>query len=148
MSIVKRIRVNEYDKSDKGIRLSEAFKLVENFELKEELINQFNIDLNEDIFLNIKGAKTLVESILNLENKVNKFDIDTEIKNIHISKFSNKNQIEVEVFNITNQEIKQKFESDRISAISAYAVRNDLLDGLYKADKFFSNLNNYTLNLS
>jgi hypothetical protein len=141
MSIVKRIRINEYDNTDNGILLSKAFKLVENFELKEDLITQFNIDLSKDIFLNIKGAKTLVEAILNLENRVDKFDIDTDVKNIHINKFSEKNQIEVEVFNITDPKILQNYQSDRISAISAYSVRNDLLDGLYKADKFFSNLN-------
>jgi hypothetical protein len=37
MSIVKRIRMNEYDNTDNGILLSKAFKLVENFELKEDL---------------------------------------------------------------------------------------------------------------
>ncbi|MCD8408584.1 hypothetical protein LNI96_11710 [Tenacibaculum dicentrarchi] len=149
MSIVKRVRINQYDKSDKGILLTEAFKLVEDFELKEELINQFDIDLNKDVFLNIKGAKTLVDSILNLEKKVKKFDIDTDIKNIHISKFSEKNQIQVEVFNISDSDISQNLKnikSDRISAISAYSVRNDLLDGFYKADKFFSNLNKKKFN--
>ncbi|MBE7645754.1 hypothetical protein LNJ05_07030 [Tenacibaculum finnmarkense genomovar ulcerans] len=149
MSIVKRVRINQYDKSDTGILLTEAFKLVEDFELKEELINQFDIDLSKDIFLNIKGAKTLVDSILNLEKKVKKFDIDTDIKNIHISKFSEKNQIQVEVFNISDSDILQNLKnikSDRISAISAYSVRNDLLDGFYKADKFFSNLNKMEFN--
>ena len=143
MSIVKRIRVKEYDNSDNGILLSEAFKLVEDFELKDELINQFEIDLSNDIFLDIKGAKTLVEAVLNLENRIDKFDIDTDVIDIHIKEFSekNKNQIEIEVFNIKDAKILQNHKSDRISAISAYSVRNDLLDGLYKADKFFSNLN-------
>lgn len=141
MSIVKRIRCTGIDESDKGIYLNEAFKLVENFELREELINQFNIDLDENIFINVKGAKVLVESILNLESRIDKFDIDTEIKDIHISKFKNEGQIEIEVFNISNSEVVKLYKSDKIAAVSAYSVRNDLLDGLYKADKFLSNLN-------
>lgn len=141
MSIVKRISVRNIHESDNGIELKEAFKLVENFTLKDELINQFDIDLEKNIFLNIKGATTLVNCLLNLEESVEKFDIDTELKDIHISGFKDKNQIGIEVWNVNDPNVLTHYETDKIAANSAYSVRHELLDTLYQADKYLTHLN-------
>lgn len=140
MSIIKRIRVRNIVDSDKGINLKDAFKLVEDFELKEELINKFNINLDENPFLKIKGATTLVNSLINLDNKVFKFDVNTEISNIHIGKFIDKKSVEIELLNILNEEVLKKYRTNKLVAKSSYTVRADLLDGLYKADKFLTHL--------
>lgn len=140
MSIVKRISVREIDDLDKGVDLKEAFKLVENFELKEELINKFDIDLNKNTFLKIKGARTLVNALLKLEEKVYKFDVDSEISNIHIGKYYDKKSIEIELLNLVDEDLIKRYQSDRLISKSFYTVRTDLLDGLYKADKFLTHL--------
>ncbi|AZJ33042.1 hypothetical protein SAMN05444344_1189 [Tenacibaculum mesophilum] len=140
MGIVKRISVREIDDLDKGVDLKEAFKLVENFELKEELINKFDIDLNENPFLKIKGAKTLVNALLRLEKKVYKFDVDTEISSIHIGKYYDKKSIEIELLNLADEDLLKRYQVDRLTSKSFYTVRTDLLDGLYKADKFLTHL--------
>lgn len=142
MSIVKRISVKTIPDTDTGIDLKKAFELIKNSDFEEEIINQFGIDLDENLFINIKGAKTLVDAVINLESRIQKFDIDTEIKNIHISQFNeNKtNQIDIELSKISHPFVAKNYKTDMISASSKYSVRKDILDDLYKADKFLSNL--------
>ncbi|WP_281778018.1 hypothetical protein [Croceibacter atlanticus] len=141
MSIVKRRVVNEIQPNDQGILVKDAFKLIENSEFKEVLSSIFDVDNQLKEFIEVPGAKNLVRELLDLESKIDKVDLDTPLKNVHLNKFTEDGQISLQIFEVDDPRLIKKAKSDLLHVETRYSVRSDYLNSLYEADKFLSYMN-------
>jgi len=138
MAIVKRTTIKNFPENDEGLPVKQALKLIEKSPFKEDVIKLFNISLIENEFIEIPGAKTLVNSVLTMEEKVRKFDVDTTLKNVKCKGFTEDGQALLEIAEIQNKDLIKERKKDLVVAETAYSVRHDYFSDLYDIDKYLS----------
>ncbi len=138
MAIVERTTIKNISLDDKGLPVRKALKLIENSPFKDDIIDIFKIARIKNEFIEIPGADTLVNSILAMEQKVNKFDIITPLNKVRCKGFTDEGQAVLEIAEIKDVDLIKKMKTDLVSAETAYSVRFDYFNDLYDIDKYLS----------
>ena len=138
MPIAQRITRKDFPSEDQGLTVREALKLVEKSEFYDSLIDVFNIDDIKDEFIELPGAKSLVQSILSMESNFKKIDITSSLNDIRCNKFTDEGQAVLEVAHIDDTTLLKEFRTDLVNAETTYSVRSDYFNDLYQADKYLT----------
>ena len=138
MSIVQRrwLRSSKGENLDNGITVKNALKLIEKSIYYDEIYKAFNLKELENDFIAIKGANFLVKELIEVDEEYSKFDVDSASNDVRITKFTDNNEAEFEIFNISNKEVLKVTGSDMILMESAYSVKSEYLNDLYHIDKY------------
>ncbi|WP_309613983.1 hypothetical protein [Flavobacterium sp.] len=138
MSVVKRKsqKMARKENLDDGISVKDALSLIKKSEYFDEIYKIFKIGEFENDFINIKGAEHIVEQLIKSDEECLKLDIDSELSNVNIEKFTEENQIIFEFANIDNIEILKQTKSDLIYAESTYSVKSEYLNDMYQIEKY------------
>lgn len=131
MSIVKRKTVYTKDDTanfEKKIQVKEVLRLLDPLFYDEYYESLEMEEILED-YIFIKGAKILVEEVLSMEAKVEKYDIMTTSKDIILVDVLDQTKATFEILNM-------KSEDDRYSGITTYSSKSDILDKLYEVERF------------
>jgi len=103
---------------------------------KEDLLKVFNVQEDKTEIFKIGNAKLLIDSIIDLDSKCEKIDVDKEIKNIYLKKLLEDEKATFEVFKISNDFIlSNNNNSDLLLVETRYSAKNDLLE-YYNFSKF------------
>ncbi|CAM1360672.1 hypothetical protein TPENAI_20039 [Tenacibaculum litopenaei] len=138
MPIVNRITRRNFPSDDDGVRVQEVLKLIEGSDFEEDLFKVFDLESIKNEFIKIPGAFTLVKSVLNLENSLNKIDLKAELKDVRVAGFTEDNQALLEISNIEDKELIKMFRSDLVNFETSYSVRADYFNQLYDMNKYLS----------
>ncbi|WP_298136069.1 hypothetical protein [Flavobacterium sp.] len=139
MSIVKRKTLKNASnviKDDSGVTVKTAMKLIADSQYHEEVMEIFKIKDYENDFIEIKGADTLVKLLIEADKECVKFDIDSELSNVNISKFTSENELILEIANITDIETLETTRTDMLLAESTYSVKSEYLNDMYQIEKY------------
>lgn len=138
MSIVKRKsqKTAKKESLDDGISVYEALNLIRKSEYFDEIYEIFQIKEFENDFINIKGANLIVEQLIKSDEECLKLDIDCELSDVNIEKFTEENQIIFEFANIKDENVLKKTKSDLIYAESTYSVKSEYLNDMYQVEKY------------
>lgn len=121
---------------DNGILVKDALKLIKKLEFYDEIIDTFNLDEIENDFIEINGAKHLVDTLIEADEEFEKIDLDCPLKNVRLHKYTDDNQIILDISGIEDSTILSKTKKDSIQPQSLYSVRSEYLN-MHGADKFF-----------
>ena len=102
---------------------------------KDELIRIFKIDETKNEIFKIGNADALINSLISLDNIIEKIDINAAIKDIHLKKMLELEKSTFEIFNISDDFILKQNKSDLLVAETLYSAKSDLLN-LYNLSKF------------
>lgn len=138
MAILQRATVNSFSDEDKGLLVKEAIELVKNSIYIEEIMDTFNLSEIENEFIEVPGARKLVETVLAMEEQVIKLDLDTPLNKLRCKKLTESGQAVLEIAEIEDEEARRILKSDMIKAETRYSVRADYFNGLYDIDKYIS----------
>lgn len=138
MSVVKRKsqKMARKENLDDGISVKNALNLIKKSEYFDEIYKIFQVEEYENDFINIKGAEHIVEQLIKSDEECLKLDIDSELSNVNIEKFTEENQIIFEFANINSPEILMQTKSDLIYAESTYSVKSEYLNDMYQIEKY------------
>ena len=131
----RSFKKSENDFSDNGILVKDAMKLIERSEFYDEIIQTFNLDEIQADFIEIKGAKKLVDTLIDADEEFDKIDLDSSLENVRLHKYTDDNQIILEISDIQENTILTKTKKDIIHPQSIYSVRSEYL-GMYGIDKY------------
>ncbi|NQX84678.1 MAG: hypothetical protein HRT67_01940 [Flavobacteriaceae bacterium] len=133
----KKMNYSELSNGDIGISMKKAIKLIEKSPYYDEIYELLKIAEIENDFIPIEGANSLVDTIINIDNSFEKFDVQTELKNVRCNGLLDTKSAVLEISNIADEGILKKTRTDLIKGITKYSVKSDYLD-LYQADKFLN----------
>jgi len=123
-------------KTDSYITTNQLLTLLDvQEEFKDELINLFKIDVDDLNVIPIGNAKSLIKSIVNLDSKCEKIDIDIEMKDLYLLKMLEAEKAIFEIFSIKDKQLIKKIQSDRLEVETRYSSKLELLD-YYDLNKF------------
>lgn len=123
-------------KTQSFINTRKMFSLLqEHDEFKEDLIRIFNIDIDNNQMIKIGNSNYLVKSLLKINEKCKKIDINTLTKDVYLRKMLEAEKAEFEIFNIEDFYIKKHVLSDILVGETVYSAKADLLD-IYNLSKF------------
>ncbi|MAC94756.1 MAG: hypothetical protein CMC96_04565 [Flavobacteriales bacterium] len=121
--------------------------LEKRIEFKDKLISTFKVEEDKPQVIKIGNSKSLIDSILEVDSKCHKVDINAQIKDIHLKKMLEAEKAEFEIFNISDEYILKNNQSDLLIGETTYTAKSDLLDyysfskfANYCRDKDFSDL--------
>jgi len=117
------------------ISKTKLLELITESKFYDDLLKVFDLEKIESKVLKIGNAKQLVNSILTLDSKCTKIDIDSHIRNIQLDSLLEDEKALFEIFEIKNDFIIKKIGSDKLSAETRYDAKTDLLD-YYHFSKF------------
>ena len=113
---------------EEGILVKDVLRLLdENF--YEQYYNSLDIENILEDLISIKGAKILVDEVLSMESKLEKYDIITSTKNITLVDVIDDVKATFEIVSANN-------ESDIHKGVTRYSSKSDILDKLYEVEKF------------
>lgn len=133
----KSFTKNDIEKDDIGVSMQEAIKLLDNSKFKADFEKHLNLNNLKKEFIAIPGAFKLVNTILEIEKKFEKFDVETSIQNINITYNDNYN---FSFSNIVDLEAQAFFESDEFVATPVYSSHTDFFSDLYSMDRYAKKL--------
>ena len=120
-----------------GVTVKRALKLIENSDFKDAIKNFLNVSKYEDDFIEIPGAKLLVDIVLKRENLFEKFDLDTEIKNIKFLSLDEENNLEAMIYGISDENTLNRIKKGNLKVKTVtQSIKSDLLDNFYSINKF------------
>ncbi|MES2545638.1 MAG: hypothetical protein V4548_12185 [Bacteroidota bacterium] len=125
--------------SDKGVSVEKVKELIKFSEFSERFYDLLNIKEIENEFIAIPGADKLVQTMINLENSFEKFDLDSSFKNLE---FSDTKPFSITFKNIDNEEINLIIDSDELTAKPIYSSQADFFSGIYSMDRYARKLLN------
>lgn len=131
MSILKKKTVYTKDNTvnfEKGISVRNVLQLLDQSFYKQ-YYESLELDTIIDDFISIKGAKILVDEVLGMESKVQKYDVLTSTNNIILVDVVDDIKACIEVTNLND-------ENEKHLGITTYSAKSDILDKLYEVDKF------------
>ena len=79
--------------------------LEKRIEFKDKLISTFKVEEDKPQVIKIGNSKSLIDSILEVDSKCHKVDINAQIKDIHLKKMLEAEKAEFEIFNISDEYI-------------------------------------------
>lgn len=133
----KSFTINDIEKEDIGVSMQDAIKLLDNSKFKSDFEKYLNLNNLKKEFISIPGATKLVNTILEVETKFEKFDVDSSIQNIKISYGENYN---FNFSNIVDLEAQAFFESDEFVTTPIYSSHTDFFSDLYSMDRYAKKL--------
>lgn len=95
---------------------------------KDNLLSIFKFDEDMPGAIQIGNSKSLINSIIEIDSKCKKIDVETQIKYLHLKKMLAAEKAEFEIFNISNEFILKENGSDLLVAESVYSAKTDILD--------------------
>lgn len=104
-------------------------------EFKDDLVKLFQINQDTPHIVPVGNAKFLLNAIVQIDNRCDKIDIDTAIKDIHLLKMLEGEKATFEIFSISDDFILNKNKSDILEVETRYSSKADILD-LYNFNKF------------
>lgn len=138
MSVVKRriLKGASPANTDSGVSVKKALELIVNSQYYEDVIQIFDLKSIENDFIEIPGASKVVENLIEVDEECLKIDIDTQLSDVNISKFTKENEILLEFFNVQNPRLRGLIQSDRLFAESVYSVKSEYLNDMYQIEKY------------
>lgn len=132
----RSFRYSGQDFQDSGILVKDAMTLINNSKFYDEIVDTFNLDEIKNDFIEIKGAKHLVDTLIEADEEFEKIDLDSPLANVRLHKYTDDNQIILDVSGIEDKTILSQIKTDLIQPQSLYSVRSEYLN-MHGADKFF-----------
>ncbi|MDO6801854.1 hypothetical protein Q4595_05295 [Wenyingzhuangia sp. 1_MG-2023] len=133
----KTLKKENVLKEDTGIKVSDLIKLLGEDSMSIEFLELLNIKSIEDEFINIKGAKTVVEAQKLMNSKFNKIDLLCSLENISLY---NDREFAINFQNICNNDYFEKINVKNISVIPVYSANRDFFSSLYQMDRYANKL--------
>lgn len=124
-------------KNDSGVLISELIKLVENHKSFDDFYKLLEIEKIKDDFINIPGADKLVSTMMEVDNKFIKFDVESSYQNLE---FDRAEDFSITFKNISAPHINELIESDEFTATPIYSAQTDFFSGLFSMDRYASKL--------
>ncbi len=110
-----------------------VIKLIENSEFYNELILLFKIDIGEKVHIEIPGLSILIREIISKDAKYEKFDVNVNLSDVTLFKFSDDGAA---ILKITSENNKEIFGTETIYAETAYNAKSDYFESVYRLDTF------------
>ena len=139
---MEKFRRNSFRKenipvSDTGVKVSELLSIVGDNSLSRELIKLLNVDRIQDEFINIKGAKSLVNIQKSINERYQKEDLKSGIDNISLF---NSDDFSINFNDIKDNEYFENLNLSEIFSIPIYSATRDFFSELYQMDKYANKL--------
>jgi len=128
---VDLIKKSEYD--EQGISVKDALQLIEKSDYKEHIKNAFKIDNFTNDFINIKGAKRLVDDLTRKTNEFEKIDIKSLLSDVSIHSY---NDDEEDSINICINNTNKEGNPTPIVAKTIYSAKSTFFDEMFSMSKF------------
>lgn len=128
-------RYSGQDFQDDGILVKDAMRLIKESEFYDEIVDTFNLDEIKNDFIEIKGAKKLVDTLIEADEEFEKIDLDAPLDKVRLHKYTDDNQIILEILDIKDKSILTKAKKDMLYPQSIYSVRSEYL-GMFGIDKY------------
>jgi hypothetical protein len=119
---------------DSGVRIKDLKKLFDYIPDKEILFRVFKEELDSNDYIDIPGAKTLITETINVEKRLNKFDLKKGLSEIECLEIGGQNSLVLRFNNIANE--KPEFEKDSIKAETIHSAKAEFLEENFKIKKF------------
>lgn len=133
----KSFKKNDISDTDKGVEVKNLFVLVTNNKLCEELMRLLNVDLIKNEFIEIKGARKLIEVQKELNSKYIKVDLKSHIRNISLY---NEDVFSFNFNQLSEDEYFQSLNLKTVSTIPIYSSTREFFSELYQMDRYASKL--------
>ncbi len=133
----KKMNFNQAPMDDNGVSVKKAMELIKDSPYYDKIYHSLKLDEIQNEFIPISGAKSLVDSVIQMDNKFKKFDVKSELKNVKCDSLLDKKSAIIEIANIEDENILKITKSDLIKGITTYSVKSDYLD-MFDADKFLN----------
>ncbi|MDO6736976.1 hypothetical protein [Wenyingzhuangia sp. 2_MG-2023] len=133
----KTLKKENVLKEDTGIKVSDLIKLLGEDSMSIEFLELLNIKSIEDEFINIKGAKTVVEAQKLMNSKFNKIDLLCSLENISLY---DQKEFTVNFQKICNNDYSESLGVKNISVWPIYSANRDFFSCLYQMDKYANRL--------
>lgn len=132
----KRISKSQVPPLDNGIKVSELVKLIKNNSLAEQLLPLLKIEDIKDEYVNIKGAKTIVNAQQELNNRFQKEDFQSELKDISLY---SENEFTIN-FNKIDKGYFDDLKLKQVATIPIYSATKDFFSEMFQMDRYASRL--------
>jgi len=138
---LKSLNKSNRVQNDTGINVKELIELISNSKYKKQIQELLEIEKIKDEFIEIPGAKTLIEEIKKLNKKFVKIDINSKLSDI--SFFDDKGfTINFNNLSETNNDYFDKNNYKSITTIPIYSASRDFFSNLFNMDKYAQSLIN------
>jgi len=131
------IKEEDIPTSDKGIMIRDIVPLIASSEYELEVMTLFGVEDMISEVISIPGAKSLVKSILHIDSKFRKFDVNCNLENVTCGSINEDNSLRLSFKGIKEAEALEVLEIDYFEADTKYSSKSDFLD-LFKIDKYAS----------
>lgn len=128
--------------SDTYVSQNQLLKLIDRQDFKKDLTKVFQFKEDEIEVIQVGNAKSLLNSLFELDSQCEKIDIDSKIKNIELMKMLDKEKAIFEIIQVSDEEILKKNKSDRLIVETVYSAKHDLLD-YYNFSRFANYLRDF-----
>ncbi|GAB7087652.1 hypothetical protein [Marinifilum fragile] len=129
MIIERKIKTFDDFSVDSFVSTEKLIKLLKkrnNF--KDELLELFEIDTNKPTEIHVGNAKSLIDSLIQIDEKCEKIDLNVDMKDIHLQKMLKGEKAIFEIFSIDDEQIINKIKSDKLTVETRYSSKMELLD--------------------
>ncbi|WP_300567825.1 hypothetical protein [Flavobacterium sp.] len=139
----KAFEFTEVSVDDKGVSVEKILELIKYSNFYQQFYDLFKIKEIEKEFISIPGATKLVDTMIQIENSFEKFDLDSSIQNLE---FNPSEKFSITFKNITDEEINTIIDSDEFTAQPIYSSQNDFFSSLFNMDRYANKLFSRKLN--
>ncbi|WP_298157158.1 hypothetical protein [Flavobacterium sp.] len=133
----KSFEFTDVSSDDKGVNVVKALELIKYSKFYQNFYDLLNIKEIENEFISIPGANKLVETMIQIENSFEKFDLDSSFQDLE---FKNTEEFSITFKNIKAPDINSMLESDEFTAKPIYSSQTDFFSGLFNMDKYANKL--------
>lgn len=135
----KSFEFNDVSPEDKGVQVKKALELIKFSRFYDEFYELLNIKDMEGDFISIPGAERLVNTMIQIENSFEKFDLDSSFQNLE---FNPTEKFSITFKNIEDERLNTMIESDEFTAQPIYSSQSDFFSGLFNMNKYADSLIN------
>lgn len=131
------IKKSEVLQSDTGINVSELVSILGTDAITQELFSVLNIESIQNEFINIPGARTIVNIQKKINEQFHKEDLKSKLENISL--YENES-FSIDFTNIENDYFNNSLGLNSLSTIPKYSTTRDFFSGLLQMDKYAQKL--------
>lgn len=151
MSLLHPVRFFKHELqkiNDNGVSIESIIQLFDFIETDyvEFLKRHFHSEISTNGFIQISGAKTLINTVINRESKYTKYDLECKLGNIECLEIGSTNSLKMRFNNIQNSNLKDELEEESIIAKTIHSSKAEFLEGNFRIKKFSDYLYSKGLN--
>ncbi|WP_417558647.1 hypothetical protein [Mesoflavibacter zeaxanthinifaciens] len=118
---------------DNGIQINSLLKLIESSEFYENIIDYFELDVNDETLIEIPGARTMFTVLKKISKEFVKVDLSSNLKDIY---FNYEDGFKIEFVNTMTNPYFYDIEMNELAAVPIHSGERDFFANLYDMDKY------------